>query len=177
MPTPRETILAALQAGLSALPANVLRGDVLPERVPAEGLLILCDGEPEVTLSPLAYRYQHRAEVEAVVQGANRDTAFDLLCASVGAVLAADRTLGGVCDWVEAEASRPVDLAVEGAVSLKAAVIPVVLHYSTADPCLNPTTRGVESCHVRKACGRRWCSRSDEVFLESVVFLDGERCL
>ena len=37
-------------------------------------------------------------------------------------------------DWVEAEAPRPVDLPVEGAASLKAAVIPVILHYSTADP-------------------------------------------
>jgi len=80
------------------------------------------------------YHYQHRAEIEAVVQGADRDTAFDTLTASIGAALAADRTLGGLCDWVEAEAPRPVDLAVEGAASLKAAVIPVVLHYTTADP-------------------------------------------
>ncbi|EEX08762.1 conserved hypothetical protein [Ruegeria lacuscaerulensis ITI-1157] len=82
MPTPRETILAALHARLSALPATVLRGEVLAERVPAEGLLILRDGEPgepEVTLSPLAYHYQHRAEIEAVVQGASRDAAFDTL--------------------------------------------------------------------------------------------------
>ena len=70
----------------------------------------------------------------AVVQGAARDTAFDTLCASIGASLAADRTLGGLCDWVEAEAPQPVDLPVDGAASLKAAVIPVVLHYSTADP-------------------------------------------
>ena len=65
MPTPRETILAALHARLLALPATALRGEVLPERVPAEGLLILRDGEPgepEVTLSPLRYHYQHRAE-------------------------------------------------------------------------------------------------------------------
>jgi hypothetical protein len=34
MPTPRETILAALHARLSALPATALRGEVLPERVP-----------------------------------------------------------------------------------------------------------------------------------------------
>jgi hypothetical protein len=137
MPTPRETILAALQARLSALPATVLRGDVLPERVPTAGLLILRDGEPgepEVTLSPLRYHYQHRAEIEAVVRGAVRDAAFDILCASVGAALAGDRTLGGLCDWIEAEAPRPVDLAVEGAASLKAAVITVVLHYSLADP-------------------------------------------
>ena len=69
MPTARETILAALHVRLSALPPTALRGEVLPERVPAEGLLILRDGdpgEPEVTLSPLRYHYQHRAEIEAV---------------------------------------------------------------------------------------------------------------
>ncbi len=137
MPTTRETILAALHARLSALPATAVRGEVLPERVPAAGLLILRDGEPgepEVTLSPLLYHYQHRAEIEAVVQCASRDTGFDTLCASIGLALDADRTLGGLCDWVETEAPQPVDLPVDGAASLKAAVIPVVLHYSTADP-------------------------------------------
>ncbi len=137
MTTKRETILQALVSALQSGTLQVLRGEVLPERVPTEGLLILRDGEPgepEVTLSPLAYHYQHRAEIESVVQGTDRDAAFDTLTASVGAALAADRTLGGLCDWVEAEAPRPVDLAVEGAASLKAAVIPVVLHYSTVDP-------------------------------------------
>ena len=137
MPTPRESILIALHARLVALPASVLRSEVLPERVSADGLLILRDGEPgepEMTLSPLRYHYQHRAELEVFVQGADRDTAFDTLCASVGAAIATDCTLGGLCDWIEAEAPRPVDLPVEGAASLKAAVIPVILHYSTADP-------------------------------------------
>lgn len=137
MPPPRETILAALHARLSVLPATALRGDVLPERVPTAGLVILRDGEPgepEVTLSPLRYHYQHRAEIEAVVQSATRDATFDILCASIGAAIAADRTLGGFCDWVETQAPRPVDLPVDGAASLKAAVIPVVLHYSMADP-------------------------------------------
>ena len=133
----RATILAALHARLSALPATARRGEVLPERVPPEGLLILRDGEPGepgVTLSPLRYHYQHRAEIEAVVQSADHDAAFDTLIGSIGTALAADRTLGGLCDWVEAEAPRPIDLPVEGAASLKAAVIPVVLHYTTADP-------------------------------------------
>ena len=137
MPSSRETIFTALHARLSALPATALRGEVLLERVPAEGLLIMRDGEPgepEVTLSPLAYHYQHRAEIEAVVQDGDRDGAFDTLAASIGTVIAADRTLGGLCDWVEAEAPQPVDLPVEGASSLKAAVIPVVLHYSLDDP-------------------------------------------
>ena len=100
MPTPRETILAALHARLSALPATALRGDGLPERVPAAGILILRDGEPgepEVTLSPLRHHYQHRAEIEAVVQGTGRDASLDTMNASIGAALAADRTLGGRC--------------------------------------------------------------------------------
>ena len=133
----RETILTALHARLLTLSATTVRGEVLPERVPAEGLLILRDGEsgePDVTLSPLRYHYQHRAEIEAIVQGVDRDAAFDTLTASIGAALAADRTLGGLCDWVEAQAPKPVDLPVEGAASLKAAVIPVILHYTTADP-------------------------------------------
>lgn len=137
MPSLRETILAALHTRLLALPATALRGDVLPERVPSAGVLILRDGEPgepEVTLSPLRYHYQHRAEIEAVVQGTDRDAIFDTLCAIIGAAIDADRTLGGLCDWVETEGPRSVDLPIEGAASLKAAVISVVLHYSTADP-------------------------------------------
>jgi hypothetical protein len=136
MPSIRETILSALYLQLQVLDATVLRGEVLPERLPSAGLLIVRDGdpgEPEVTLSPLRYHYQHRAEIEAIVQGANRDATFDWLVVSVGAVIAADRTLGGLCDWVEAEAPQPVDLPVEGAASLKAGIIPIVLHYATSD--------------------------------------------
>ena len=139
MPSTRETILTALADLLRTIPSvPVLRGEILPERIPPAGLLILRDGtpgEPGVTLSPLAYHYQHRAEVEAIVQSATgRDGIFDALIAQIGVVIAVDRTLGGRCDWIEAEAPQPVDLPVEGGASLKAAVIPVLLHYSAADP-------------------------------------------
>jgi hypothetical protein len=138
MPTTRETILAALHGRLQTLATPVLRGEVLPERIPANGLIILRDGkpgEPEVTLSPLTYFYEHRAELEVVTQpGTGRDTLFDALTGSIGAALAADRTLGGLCDWVEAEAPEPIDLPIDGAASLKAAVITIVLHYATTDP-------------------------------------------
>ncbi|RDC68890.1 acyl-CoA transferase [Rhodovulum sp. 12E13] len=132
----RETILSALHARLSTLPATVLRGEVLPERVPAEGLLILRDGEPgqpDVSMSPLAYHYEHDAEVEAVVQGIERDERLDSLCNDIGAVLAADRTLGGLCDWAEAKAPRTIDLPIEGAATLKAAIVTVTLHYTSLE--------------------------------------------
>ena len=141
MPTTRETILQALLAALQTVPGStVLREDILPERVPAGGLLILRDGDPgapKVTLSPLAYHYEHRAEIEVIVQGktpAARATAFDTLVQAIGTALVADRTLGGICDWTEAQAPQPVDLPVEGAAALKAAIIQVILHYTTADP-------------------------------------------
>ena len=138
MPTTRETVLATLLARLQALAALTLRDEVLPERIPAAGLIILRDGqpgEPEVTLSPLRYHYQHRAELEVVVQAPNdRATALDTLIASIGAALEADRTLGGLCDWVEPEAPASVDLPVEGTAALKAAIITVVLHYTTTGP-------------------------------------------
>lgn len=138
MPTTRETVLAALHARLQPLVARTLRDEVLPERIPAAGLIILRDGqpgEPEVTLSPLRYHYQHRAELEIFVQaGTGRASAFDDLVAAIGAALEADRTLGGLCDWVEPEAPAPVDLPVEGAAALKAAVITLNLHYTTTGP-------------------------------------------
>jgi len=116
----------------------VLRGEILPERVPTAGLLILRDGnpgDPEVTLSPLRYHFQHRAELEVILQAvADRDARFAALLGQIASALAADRTVGGLCDWIEAAAPEPVDLAVEGAASLKAAVVPIMLHYSLADP-------------------------------------------
>uniref|UniRef100_UPI0040482C9C acyl-CoA transferase n=1 Tax=Yoonia sp. TaxID=2212373 RepID=UPI0040482C9C len=138
MPTARETILAALHARLQLIAALILRDEVLPERIPPAGLIILRDGqpgEPEVTLSPLRYHYQHRAELEVIVQAPNgRATVFDSVIATIGTALEADRTLGGLCDWVEPEAPASVDLPVEGAAALKAAVITVVLHYTTPGP-------------------------------------------
>ena len=138
MPSTRETVLAALLARLQPLAAPVLRDEVLPERIPAAGLIILRDGqpgEPEVTLSPLRYHFQHRAELEVVVQaGTGRTTAFDTLIAAIGTALEADRTLGGLCEWVEPEAPASVDLPIEGAAALKAAIVTVVLHYTTNGP-------------------------------------------
>ena len=94
MPTTRETVLAALHARLQPLAALTLRDEVLPERIPAAGLIILRDGqpgEPEVTLSPLRYHYQHRAELEVVVQAPNgRASTFDTLIVAIGAAIEAD---------------------------------------------------------------------------------------
>jgi hypothetical protein len=141
MPTRREEVLAALFARLQAMPdATVKREEPVPEKVPAAGLVILRDGdpgEPEVLLSPLAYLWQHQTEVEVVVQQVPADAAtatLDSLLAEVGSVLAADRSLGGLVDWVEWGPPRTRDLAIDGAAGLKAAAVTVTLHYVSSDP-------------------------------------------
>ena len=141
MTTRREQVLAALFERLRAIPqAAVRRNEPLPEKVPAGGLVVLRDGdpgEPEVVLSPLTYIWSHRAMVEAIVGGASaatRDAALDDLLAAVGAAVAADRTLGGLCDRVEAGAPDVEAAVVEGAAPLKGAAVPVTLIYATGDP-------------------------------------------
>jgi len=141
MPTRREDVLTALFTRLQAIPgAAVKREEPLPEKVPAGGLVILRDGdpgEPEVLLSPLMYMWQHRAEIEVIVQQAPADAAraaLDTLLSEVGVALSADRTLGGLVDWVEWGAPQIRDLAVDGAAGLKAAAVAVTLHYASSDP-------------------------------------------
>ncbi len=57
-----------------------------------------------------------------------------VLTADIGKMQAAERSLDGICLWVETAAPEAADLAIEGAAALKAAVITVVVHYATPDP-------------------------------------------
>jgi hypothetical protein len=141
MASKRETILQALFTLLSGIAEpTVLRNANLPERIPAGGIIILRDGdpgEPEVLLSPPEYVYDHRADADVVVDAATptaRDSLFDSIMAAIGVAIDADRTLGGLCDYAETAAPVPVDVIVEGAPGFKAATLPIILHYGTADP-------------------------------------------
>ena len=141
MTTKRETVLQALFTLLSGLAGpTVMRNSNLPERIPAGGIVILRDGEPgepEVLLSPPEYVYEHRADADVLVDAATpatRDVLYDNIMQAIGTAIAADRTLGGLCDYAEASAPMPVDVVVEGAPGFKAATLPIILHYGTADP-------------------------------------------
>lgn len=140
MTTKREAVLVALFARLQEVGSGVtvLRNAILPERIPDSGLIILRDGEsgePEITLSPLLYHWEHRAEVELLIRGASDiEASFDGLVQALGEAVNSDRTLSGLCDWVEAGSPDPVDLAVEGATHIRAAVVALTLHYTSADP-------------------------------------------
>ena len=72
---------------------------MLPEKLPAGGLIILRDGDqgdPEQALGRFGITYyQHTAEIEVYVEegdAAVRDAAFDDLLQQIGAALEADRS-------------------------------------------------------------------------------------
>lgn len=142
MTSKREQALAGLFLCLkdNITGLSVLRNEPLPTKVPAEGLVILRDGdpgEPEVTLSPTRYHYQHRAEIEALVQHAEqaqRDQALDALLGILAQALDGQTSLGGLVDYLHIETPEFLSETVEGAPTIKAAVVPVILEYSTSNP-------------------------------------------
>ena len=140
----RETALAALHSRLVTSlavrnPAPVvLRGETVPQRIPAGGLVVVRDGETvEETpiLSPLAWQVEHRAEVEVTVAGATpaaRTSLLDALLVDVAAAITADRTLGGAVEWAQAGSASFEDVEFEGAAAARAAAIPVTLWFTIA---------------------------------------------
>jgi hypothetical protein len=138
----REQVLDALKAVLaSALPAaDVKRNLTKPERISPGGLVILRDGdpgEPEVTLSPLTYIYTHRIPVEIAVHESasqSRETVLDGVLGTIGTAVTSNRTLDGLCDFLEAEAPATDDVEMAGAIPGRWADLTIVAVYGTTDP-------------------------------------------
>lgn len=91
-------------------------------------------GEPEISLSPVSYAYEHDAAiaVSLVKIGAgDADAEFTKIVKAISDRIDADQTLGGAVDWAELGAldTDEVDEAVMA--GFKAAVIPITLYYTT----------------------------------------------
>jgi len=141
-PSQRESAIGALFAvlGQLSLGTTVKRNATLPERVPDHAMAILRDGEmgePEVSLSPLTYHWQHRVAVELFVadsDAAARDARMDGLLVELAVLIEADRTLGGVIEYADIGPPKFDELAPDGSGGIKACLLPVVLHYSSNGP-------------------------------------------
>jgi hypothetical protein len=141
MPSRREQVLAAIVQRLrAALPATVRRSEALPERVPAEGLVILRDGdpgEPDVTLNPRTKFYSHRVELEALVTRApdgSDETTLDTLIEDVAAALAIDPSFGGLAENLTFGPPETGVLVIEGAAPVLAARLIATIEYLVSDP-------------------------------------------
>ena len=136
----RENAIGALFAvlGQLSLGTMVKRNAALPERIVEHAMAILRDGEmgePEVSLSPLTYHWQHQVAIELFVADPNastRDARMDGLLTELATLIEADRTLAGVVEYAEIGQPKFDELAPEGTSGIKACLLPVVLHYSSA---------------------------------------------
>jgi hypothetical protein len=140
----REIAIAALHSRLvTSLAARnpgplVLRGETIPQRIPAGGLVVVRDGEAvEETpiLSPLAWQIEHRAEVEITVAGATptaRNALLDALLIDVAAAISANRTLAGAVEWSQPGGASFEDVEFEGAAAARAAAVPITLWFTVA---------------------------------------------
>ena len=94
-------------------------------------------GEPEIILSPTRYIYRHMVEIEVLVQEADqatRDTVLDALIQQIGNAIELAGTLNGVVDNIQPTAPEFVNEIIDGAPTVKAAVIGVILEYVTSNP-------------------------------------------
>ena len=138
----RENAIGALFAVLGelSLGATVKRNAALPERVSDQAMAILRDGEmgePEVSLSPLTYHWQHQAAIELFVadpDASARDARMDGLLVELASLIEQDRTLGGQVEYAEIGPPKFDELAPDGSSGIKACLLPVVLHYSSSGP-------------------------------------------
>ena len=138
----RENAVGALFAvlGQLSLGTTVKRNTAMPERIADHAMAILRDGEmgePEVSLSPLTYHWQHQVAIELFVADPDantRDARMDGLLVELAALIDLDRTLGGVIEYAEIGPPKFDELAPDGTSGIKACLLPVVLHYSSTGP-------------------------------------------
>ena len=136
----RENAIGALFAvlGQLSLGTTVKRNAALPERIADHAMAILRDGEmgePEVSLSPLTYHWQHQAAIELFVadpDASARDARMDGLLVELATLIETDRTLAGVVEYAEIGQPKFDELAPEGTSGIKACLLPVILHYSSS---------------------------------------------
>lgn len=139
MTSKTETILQALATLVEeAVNAKFERNASVPEKIPADGLVILRDGNPGLPDEALggfgnAY-YEHEVEIEIyVADGAqnSRDSLFDTIITQIGAALETDPDLGGLIFGMSY--ARP-DVTVEiipGSHAIKSGVLTLILDYET----------------------------------------------
>lgn len=136
-----DVTLAVKALVQAALPGALVRGFEAdaekPERIGDGGCVIGArgdPGEPAVDLSPLAYNYRHKFELEVAAPGGAGGAPLDAMLLPLGAAVEADRTLGGLCDWLEVEAAEYQDASLDNVPSVNWALVPLIAEYSTPNP-------------------------------------------
>lgn len=119
----------------------------LPRRVDAIGRCIVGagnPGEPEETFSPHTYWFDHEIPIELTVtrlDDRSGEDRVDEMLGLIGAAIRADRSLTGLCTWLEATTPATSDVIVldddrrvPGARPPRGADFSIIATYGTPDP-------------------------------------------
>ncbi|CAM5281690.1 hypothetical protein [Sphingobium scionense] len=141
----RHDVIAALRAlAAIALPnADVMvldDEDPAPTRLAPGGRVVIRSGDPgdpEVTLGLLTYHYSHRIPIELTAYPTSADSrgkVLDEMAAAIGDAIEADRTLGGLAEWIEPEPLITDDIFITAAQAAGKGETAVIADYSTSNP-------------------------------------------
>lgn len=133
-----DVLLAVIAMIASAVPAAKVVGltedDDRPARVDSSGRIVVYSGdpgEPEVDLSPLSYNWVHQIPVEVIFDD---ETALDAALMAIGAAIVANRQLGGLCEWLDADAPTTETIITDGGGGQRGAPLNILASYSTTSP-------------------------------------------
>jgi hypothetical protein len=137
-----QAVLAMLKRGLPQYAVLGLEdGAERTRRISEFGEVLLRDGDagdPEIDLSPPTYHYDHRIPVEIAAYKSSEPlrVVLDRMGGEIGAVIAANRFLGGLASYMEATALEMADLisGAPGGQTQKGAAFDIVVNYSTTSP-------------------------------------------
>ncbi len=147
MTSKRLQVLSAVQSLVAAAcPGFDVRGftadTMKPERIPADGMIIGDPGDPgdpEMEMSPLTYIYTHRIPVEILLpvgasNGAAIEVALDVAGTAIGAAVVANRSLSGLCQFLDVTAATVSSDDVINSVPVRIANFDVVAEYVVNNP-------------------------------------------
>lgn len=144
--TVRETILTKLEANLETTFFSLLQsagGEFVrdSEKAPLDnpgGNVIMRDGDPgqpQITLSPVRYEWNHQVLVEVSASGPYRKSTVDRLVMLLDACIAQDRQLGGdAIDCRIVDAPTIEEFENEGTETVRAATVIITAFYVSDSP-------------------------------------------
>jgi hypothetical protein len=138
----RDVLLAVKALVQAALPGAKLQGfdqdASKPDKIASPGGLVIGypgdPGEPEVDLSPPAYNYRHEIPLDVAAANGVGGEPLDIMVAAIGEAVAADRTLGGLCQYLDCAAAQLGSREGEMVTAVNWATPSIIAEYSTDNP-------------------------------------------
>lgn len=136
-----QVILAVKALVQAALPGAAVLGFDKDANVPTvigPGGCVIGDpgdpGEPQVDLSPPAYNYAHEIYLDVAAPKGAGGAELDAMLTPIGAAVAADRTLGGLCDYLDCSAATLGSREGQLAPGINWASVTIIAEYSCSNP-------------------------------------------